>query len=181
MEALTRSEKACLTRAYYRFEVFCHLFCGSQYESFIGINVNEFFFSDLGLEPWEAQEMYCIYVFVKKYEAVVKDVKWDLDERNPRFDDEFEPELEGSAFPVDKEYDGKSLPLLLSSCIVIFYASPVRRSSLAAYVLFGTCAKLCARSCAVFSWAYSLITAGRTFERHHRARGSKSGSENDHG
>ena len=109
-EALTRTEKTRVVRALYRFEVFCHLFCDSHYESFIGMDINELFFSDLGFEPWEAEEMCSIYAFVKeKYEAVVEDVKWDLDETNPKFDDEFEPELEGLAFPIDNEYDGKSL------------------------------------------------------------------------
>lgn len=110
-EALTRTERARVMRAIYRFEVFCHLFCDSHYESFIGMDINELFFSGLSLEPWEAEEVCSIYTFVKeKYEAVVEDVKWDLDETNPKFDDEFEPELEGLAFPIDKEYDGQSLP-----------------------------------------------------------------------
>lgn len=130
-ESLTRTEKASLTRALCRFEVFCHLFCGSHYEIFIGVDVNELFFSHLGLEPWEAEEMDCIYAFVKeKYEAVVEDVKWDLDEKNPKFEDEFEPELEGLAFPLDREYDGKS-PLCPFSCLCIcFLCFPFRRPHL---------------------------------------------------
>lgn len=66
--------------------------------------------SNLNLEPWEAEEVCSIYAFAKeKYEVVVEDVKWDLDETNPKFDDEFEPELEGLAFPIGKAYDGQSL------------------------------------------------------------------------
>lgn len=104
-EALTRTEKTRVTRAFYRFEVFCHLFGDSRYERFMGVDINERFFSDLGLEPWEAEEVYFIYAFVKeKYEAVVEDVKWDLNETSPKFDDEFEPEREGLAFPIDKKY-----------------------------------------------------------------------------
>lgn len=109
-EVLTRTEKTRLTRALYRFEVFCHLFCGSQYERFVAMDINEVFFSDLDLAPWEAEEMNCIYAFVKQnYEAVVDDVKWDLNEENPKFDGQFEPELQGLAFPIDQDYDGKCI------------------------------------------------------------------------
>ncbi|KAJ0106845.1 hypothetical protein J7T55_014921 [Diaporthe amygdali] len=106
-EDLTRTEKTRLTRALYRFEVFCHLFCGSQYERFVAMDINEVFFSNLDLAPWEAEEMNCIYAFVKQnYEAVLDDVKGDLNEENPKFDGQFEPELQGLAFPIDQDYDG---------------------------------------------------------------------------
>lgn len=42
-ETLTRTEKRVM-RACYRFEVFCHLFCDSHYEKFIGMDINELFF-----------------------------------------------------------------------------------------------------------------------------------------
>lgn len=140
VEALTRTENTRLTRALYRFEVFCNLFCGSQYGSFMGMDINELFFSDLGFEPWEAEEMCCIYAFVKeKYEKVVEDTKWDLDEKNPKFDDEFEP-----------EYHGKSPIPLLSLCILFFYASPLPDL---------TCRVCCARNMckAVRSLVYGFL------------------------
>ncbi|POS70542.1 hypothetical protein DHEL01_v211067 [Diaporthe helianthi] len=108
-EALTRTERTRVMRALYRFEEFCNLLREPNYEIFVGIDPNEFFFSSLDLEPWEAEEVCTVFAFVKeKYEAVLDNVKWDLDEANPRFDSELEPELEGLAFGIDKEYDDSS-------------------------------------------------------------------------
>ncbi|KAG8166732.1 hypothetical protein KVR01_002421 [Diaporthe batatas] len=106
-EALTRTEKTRVMRACYRFETLCHLFCDSHYEKFGRVDINELIFCNLGLEPWEAEEVCTIYAFVKaKYEEVVQDVEWDLNEHDPKFDDQDESELEGLVFPLDEEYDG---------------------------------------------------------------------------
>jgi hypothetical protein len=124
-ENLTRTEKTRLLRAFYRFEVFCRLFGDNQYENFIGVDVVNIFFADMEFEPWEVEEMCCVYTFVKEtYEETINDVRWDLDEKNPKFADIFEPELEGLAFPLH-EHDGKfsHAICLLGRVVINFHAA----------------------------------------------------------
>lgn len=107
-EGLTRTEKKRLLRALYRFEIFCHLFGGAQCESYIGMTVVRIFFSDMDFQPWEVEEMCCVYTFVKEtFQETINDVRWDLDENNPRFADLPQPELRGLAFPLYEEDNGE--------------------------------------------------------------------------
>lgn len=70
--------------------------------------VARIFFSGIDFNPWEIEEMCCIYTFVKeKFVETIKDVKWDLDENNPRFAELPYPELWGLAFPLQEEGAGK--------------------------------------------------------------------------
>ncbi|KAM0354894.1 hypothetical protein ACHAPU_000731 [Fusarium lateritium] len=87
-EYLGIAEKRRITRGLYRFQLFCNLF-GSDGET------GHFFSKDevrLGkflniLEPWEIEEIMCIYWFAKvAYRYVLEAVEWDFDEDNPRFD-----------------------------------------------------------------------------------------------
>lgn len=103
---MSRIENTRIIRAFYRFEIFCHLFGGTQFESsaFLGSYIQQLFFSEF--EPWEVEEICCIYSFVKeKYEQIIVEVKWDFDPGNPKFKDDLEFEPEGS-FEIDRDYDG---------------------------------------------------------------------------
>lgn len=101
---LTRTERARLLRAFYRFETFCRLFGDGQYEIFIGVNIVDIFFSGMDFEPWEVEEMCCVYAFVKEtYKETINDVRWDLDEDGPRFADVPPPLDVGVAFPLRED------------------------------------------------------------------------------
>lgn len=91
------TERTRLLRAFYRLEVFCHLFGGSQYQSsgFRCSDMSRLFFSEFN--PWEVEEIGCVYTFIKeRYEQVIAKVKWDFDAANPKFGDGLTFEPEGS-------------------------------------------------------------------------------------
>ena len=111
-QELSRTEQTRLLRAFYRFETFCHLFGGNQYESssLRCSDISRIYFSEL--EPWEVEETGCIYDFIKKrYEEVVAEVKWDFDEENPKFADDGPPFEPGLVFSLDQEHEGKPASL----------------------------------------------------------------------
>ncbi|ROW13982.1 hypothetical protein VPNG_04093 [Cytospora leucostoma] len=103
---LSGTESTRLLRALYRLETFCHLFGGSQYQSsaFMGQVFSPVFFSDF--DPWEVEEICCVHDLVKdRYEKIVAEVRWEFDEKNPKFADDLSFEPQGS-FAIERDYDG---------------------------------------------------------------------------
>lgn len=103
---ISSTEKTRLLRAFYRYETFCHLFGGSQYQSsrLRGSDMSRLFFSELN--PWEVEEICCVYKFVEeRYEQIIVEVRWDFDPENPKFDDDLDLEPEGSV-DFNGDYDG---------------------------------------------------------------------------
>lgn len=85
---LSKTERRRIVRGFFRFQLICNLF-GSDvligrfsygHEQRLGNFLDMF-------EPWEREEIICIYWFINgKYLSVLEDVAWDFDEENPRFD-----------------------------------------------------------------------------------------------
>lgn len=85
---LSKTEKTRIVRGFYRFQIICNLFgpdvligrFSYGHEQRLGSFLDMF-------EPWELEEITCIYWFINgKYLSVLEDVAWDFDEDNPRFD-----------------------------------------------------------------------------------------------
>jgi hypothetical protein len=52
-------------------------------------------------EPWEVEEIACMYTFSKeKYNQIFRDIRWDVHEENPKFADQRPPTPVG-AFDFD--------------------------------------------------------------------------------
>ena len=105
-EALSDTEETRLMRSLYRFQLCCTLFGKSRLgippvigDKFESVEILVLFLSLF--EPWEVEELACIYAFAKeKYEQVFRDIKWDVDEMNPKFDGQRPPTPDG-AFDFD--------------------------------------------------------------------------------
>ncbi|POR37701.1 Uncharacterized protein TPAR_02102 [Tolypocladium paradoxum] len=108
-ETLSQTEEGRLIRALYRFQLCCTLFgnshlgapqvTGSRFES---VEILVFFLCLF--EPWEVEEIACIYAFAKeKYGQVFGDIKWDVDQTNPKFDGQRPPTPNG-AFDFDNPW-----------------------------------------------------------------------------
>ncbi|KJZ70709.1 hypothetical protein HIM_09893 [Hirsutella minnesotensis 3608] len=88
LKALSRTERARLTRAFYRFQLCCNLFGGRYHKTiksstFQAVDVLKLFFCIF--EPWQIEEIACVYVFTKiHYDEVFREVAWDLSKENPR-------------------------------------------------------------------------------------------------
>ncbi|POS68905.1 hypothetical protein DHEL01_v212700 [Diaporthe helianthi] len=99
------TEQRRILRAFYRFEIFCHLFSGEQHQSFRHDDIARIFLSQF--ESWEIEEMGCVYTWIKqRYGEIVAEIKWDLHPNNPKFatDPNFGFEPEG-AFTLDRDDD----------------------------------------------------------------------------
>ncbi|OHF01735.1 hypothetical protein CORC01_02926 [Colletotrichum orchidophilum] len=85
--ALSRSEEIRLFRAIYRYESFHHLFGrnqGRRRGGFRFYTINELFCCLFN--PWEVEAIGCVDEFVRnKYTDIFKQVKDDLDPKNPKF------------------------------------------------------------------------------------------------
>lgn len=107
-------------RALYRFQLFCNLFGTGRYLSprqlrliFDAVDILDLFICVF--EPWEVEEIFCVYAFAKfKYNKVFNDISWDVDEKNPKFDGQRPPTPEG-AFDLGNscQYCTSQHPLLL--------------------------------------------------------------------
>ncbi|KAK7741689.1 hypothetical protein SLS53_004747 [Cytospora paraplurivora] len=102
---LSRTETTRLLRAFYRLEIFCHLFGGSQYESslFLGDAISGLFFSNF--DPWEVEEISCVYDLVKdRYDEIIAEVRWEFDEKHPKFADDLPFEPQAPSFAIGRVY-----------------------------------------------------------------------------
>jgi hypothetical protein len=101
---LGKTEKRRIARGFYRFQLFYSLFGpdGLSRRLFPGHEQRLGHFLD-NFEPWEIEEIMCIYWFAEeKNHIVLKDVAWDFDEDNPRFDAErMNPYLPEAAYHLE--------------------------------------------------------------------------------
>jgi hypothetical protein len=104
------TEHTRIMRALYRFQLLCNLFGrgghGSTEErlrwhlNFDTVSVLSIFFGIF--EPWEVEEVICIYAFAKdKYDQIFRDISWDVNPENPKFDDQPRPPTPEGAFEFD--------------------------------------------------------------------------------
>jgi hypothetical protein len=105
-ERLSRTEETRLLRALYRFQLCCNLFGRGRHGTFrqpkLGFHsVDILKILNCIFEPWEVEEIACIYTFAKeKYDQTFRDIRWDVHEENPRFEGQRPPTPEG-AFDLD--------------------------------------------------------------------------------
>ena len=104
------TEDTRIMRALYRFQLLCNLFGrgghGSTKEwlrphlDFDTVSVLSIFFGIF--EPWEVEEVVCIYAFAKdKYDQIFRDISWDVNPENPKFDNQPRPPTPEGAFEFD--------------------------------------------------------------------------------
>ncbi|ODM18747.1 hypothetical protein SI65_05364 [Aspergillus cristatus] len=105
-EPLSRTEETRLVRALYRFQLYCNLFGVSHYRfrcqwmlEFDHVNILRIYLGNY--EPWEVEEIACIYAFTKAtFNQVFDDIRWDVHQDNPRFEEHRPPTPQG-AFNLD--------------------------------------------------------------------------------
>ncbi|KAE8361152.1 hypothetical protein BDV27DRAFT_148066 [Aspergillus caelatus] len=120
-EPLCKMQETRLIRALYRFQLCCNLFgAGCQKSSqkqrlgFDSVEIGTIFL-DL-FEPWEVEEISCIYHFAKeRYNQIFNDIRWDVHEENPKFEGQRPPTPEG-AFDLDNSWIRDSLLKGTISC-----------------------------------------------------------------
>lgn len=115
--ALSDIEETRLMRAFYRFQLTCNLFMTNRSRtrpatefhfrhSFLSIPLQRF--SRL-LEPWEIDEIICIYEFAKaKFGQILSDIRSDVHVDNGRFADQG-PRTPDGAFDLDSSCEFTSL------------------------------------------------------------------------
>lgn len=124
----TPTEKTRLTRALYRFQLCCNLFGVGPHEDSrptrLRIEPDEILSMFFAMfEPWEVEEIYCIYAFAKdKYNQIFTDIRWDVNEENPKFDGQRPPTPEGS-FDFDNSCQSRtslarSMPCISSLTVI---------------------------------------------------------------
>ncbi|OAQ58310.1 hypothetical protein VFPPC_11650 [Pochonia chlamydosporia 170] len=120
-EPLTKTEEQRLIRGLYRFQLSCNLFgtnCqGISLKSKLGfqpVDILKIFICIF--EPWEVEEIACIYTFAKeKYDQIFGTIRWDVHEKNPKFEGQRPPTPEG-AFDFDNSWVKDSLLKGTISC-----------------------------------------------------------------
>ena len=89
---LSKMEETRLFRAFYRFQLCCNLFGTGRHRTlryhrlnFDSLDILRFFFCLF--EPWEVEEIACIYTFAKeKYNQIFREIRWDVHKDNPKFE-----------------------------------------------------------------------------------------------
>ena len=96
-QPLNKTEETRLLRALYRFQLCCNLFGNANYGAFWQPMLREILEMFLCIfEPWEVQEIACIYTFSKeKYNQIFNDIRWDVHKENPKFEGQRPPTPEG--------------------------------------------------------------------------------------
>ena len=107
-EPLSRTEATRVVRSLYRFQLHCTLFGTRGYRikdrqwwlEFEEMDVLRTFMEIY--EPWEIEEIACIYTFAeKRFNQVFDDIHWDVHKDNPRFDNHGRPTTPPGAFNFD--------------------------------------------------------------------------------
>ncbi|KAJ9202201.1 hypothetical protein DTO164E3_3130 [Paecilomyces variotii] len=120
-ESLSITEETRLMRALYRFQLCCNLFGVGRYRSYLQPRLGFDSVDTLRIficifEPWEVEEIACIYSFAKeKYNQIFDDICWDINEKNPKFAAQRPPTPEG-AFDLDDSWVRYSLLKGTISC-----------------------------------------------------------------
>jgi len=105
-EPFSRTEETRLLRALYRFQLCCNLFGTGLYGTsqqprlgFSSVDILKIFICIF--EPWEVEEIACIYTFSKeRYNQIFRNTRWDVHEENPKFEGQRTPTPDG-AFDLD--------------------------------------------------------------------------------
>ena len=99
---LSDTEETRLMRALYRFQLCCNVFGISSHPSYeqprLGFDSVDILTIFIGIyEPWEVEEIGCIYTFAEAtYSQIFEDIRWDVNEENPKFDGQRPPTPEGA-------------------------------------------------------------------------------------
>jgi len=108
-EPLSKTEEIRLLRALYRFQLCCNLFGAGRLRASRSFRLLSPRFQPVDIlklficlfEPWEVEEIACIYAFAReKYDLVFEDISWDVNEQNPKFEGHRPPTPDG-AFDFD--------------------------------------------------------------------------------
>jgi len=100
-QEVTRTEAMRLTRAAYRFQLLCQI--ADPADKAIRLSREQTIEAFLNtLEPWEIEELFSLYQFVEGvYDRILNDIRWDLHQSNPKFDDQGRPPTPEGAFNLD--------------------------------------------------------------------------------
>ncbi|ODM24314.1 hypothetical protein SI65_01978 [Aspergillus cristatus] len=91
-----------MARALYRFQLYYNLFSVSI--GFEDVDILRIFMGNY--EPWEVEEIVCIYTFVKaKFNQVFDGIHCDVHPENPRFEDQRRPPTPNEAFDFDHAWN----------------------------------------------------------------------------
>lgn len=84
LDDMSRTERTRIFRALYRFQIFCNLFGGKQYQSFTTEEIPQIFFCQF--DAWEVEEMNCFSECIDQLWAnLCAAAKWDVDLFRPKF------------------------------------------------------------------------------------------------
>ncbi|KAJ5345863.1 hypothetical protein N7452_003867 [Penicillium brevicompactum] len=112
-DSLSESEETRIFRALYRLQLWCNLFgIGPHkgidqpfYSGYSSIDLLTIHASHF--EPWEIEEMHCVYLFSETiYRQIFDQIRWDVDERNPKFDAIRKDDDPEGSFDLDSNEDG---------------------------------------------------------------------------
>ncbi|OJJ81534.1 uncharacterized protein ASPGLDRAFT_76120 [Aspergillus glaucus CBS 516.65] len=99
-----------VVRALYRFQLYCNLF-GVGHDSWErnrwddDENRDIFRIFPRIFKTWEIEEITCIYTFaMKKFDRVFDDIRWDVHQENPKFEEQFRPPTPEGAFDFDSSW-----------------------------------------------------------------------------
>ena len=119
--SLSQAEETRLVRAFYRFQLYCNLFgSGRRYwvdeklrrnfDCMCVAEITEDFQQQMDLEPWEVEEMACIYEWVREmFDRAFSSIHWHVHRDSSKFAGERDANPEG-AFDFDDP--GEFTPLL---------------------------------------------------------------------
>ncbi|KAI0392150.1 hypothetical protein F5Y17DRAFT_437671 [Xylariaceae sp. FL0594] len=116
-EPVSRAERVRLVRAFYRLELWFNL-CGKlddlPYAS--DLQIDRHYLPELSerfvclFEPWEVEELACIYAFAQdKYNQVFDAISSEVHPDNPRFDGQMRPPTPDGAFELDNSWNREFL------------------------------------------------------------------------
>ncbi|KAK9855687.1 hypothetical protein MYU51_002351 [Penicillium brevicompactum] len=112
-DSLSQSEETRIIRALYHLQLWCNLFgIGPHkgidqpfYSGYSSIDLLTIHASHF--EPWEIEEMHCVYLFSETiYRQTFDQIRWDVDERNPKFDAIRKDDDPEGSFDLDSNEDG---------------------------------------------------------------------------
>ncbi|KAJ5333049.1 uncharacterized protein N7506_006832 [Penicillium brevicompactum] len=102
LDSLSDSEEIRITRALYRFQMWCNLFgigphgkVWSPRSAFSSIDILKALAGCF--EPWEVEEIVCIFRFSEAhFQQTFDQISWDVNQENPKFDGQRPPTPDGA-------------------------------------------------------------------------------------
>jgi hypothetical protein len=108
--SLWGTERARITRAIYRVDLYYEILKADNSIAYSRAEGNTRAFLDT-FEPWEVEEFYSFYLYAKKtYAKFVDDIRWDIDEDNPRFDGQPRAPVPKGAIDLETGKSVRTLP-----------------------------------------------------------------------